>query len=88
MQQDIVEFLNIKVQEYERQISALEDSIRKLEKDKSESEAESKQTLEKHIEDSKQEIDHLSIQCAKYKHELDQLAEFRGKKVRKDTSLY
>ncbi|KAJ3389949.1 hypothetical protein HDU92_000759 [Lobulomyces angularis] len=78
--QDIVEFLNIKVQDHEKLINTLEAQIRALEAEKKDMEAAGKQKLNIANEEYKAEVELLHIQCAKYKADLDQLSEFRGRK--------
>lgn len=78
--QDIVEFLNIKVQEHEKHICSLEQQVANLENEKRELEANARIKLDQTIDEKQQEIEQMHIQCAKYKTDLDQLSEFRGRK--------
>jgi hypothetical protein len=78
--QDIVEFLNIKLQEQEKHATAQEEVIRLLQNDKKELEVGCRVKIEGVVEQSKIEVEQMNIQCAKYKTDLDQLSEFRGRK--------
>jgi hypothetical protein len=78
--QDIVEFLNIKLQEQEKHVTTQDEVIRVLQKEKKEEELSCRAKIEQVVEGSKIEVEQMNIQCAKYKTDLDQLSEFRGRK--------
>ncbi|KAI8801556.1 hypothetical protein BJ742DRAFT_685065, partial [Cladochytrium replicatum] len=81
--QDILEFLNIKVGEYEKDVSSLEQRIRQLEEEKRALEARSHihhKKLSTYGFASKAEVEVLQVTCAKYRTELDQLNDFKGRK--------
>lgn len=78
--QDIVEFLNIKVQEHEKHITTLDEKIAQLEQERKEIEQKLLLELDTLSKLSESEKAALSATCAKYKAELDTLADFRAKK--------
>lgn len=51
-----------------------------MQNDKRELEATCKQKIEQVVAEKQAEVEQMNIQCAKYKTDLDQLSEFRGKK--------
>ncbi|KAI8924664.1 hypothetical protein BC831DRAFT_436357 [Entophlyctis helioformis] len=80
IQQDIVEFLNIKVGEHEKMIASLESKTRQLEEEKRDLETWSKNEIESTRMSMHSELEILQIQCAKYKAELAELTAFSAKK--------
>ncbi|KAJ3093092.1 hypothetical protein HK102_009524 [Quaeritorhiza haematococci] len=86
--QDIVDFLNIKVQEQEKHITAQENQMRQMDEEKREIEVKANilfmqlfaLDMEAAINQAKSEIDSLQLVCAKYKTELSELSEFKGQK--------
>ncbi|KAJ3287591.1 hypothetical protein HK104_008523 [Borealophlyctis nickersoniae] len=85
--QDIVEFLNIKVGEHEKQIGSLEEKVRQLEEEKKEVENRGKMELEAAMREAKKENGALQSQCAKYKAELADLNAFAGRKDEMEQQL-
>ncbi|KAJ3213374.1 hypothetical protein HDU67_002956 [Dinochytrium kinnereticum] len=79
--QDIVEFLNIKVREHEEQITMLEEKVRAQEDEMRERDQKAKADMEHAISEGKLELEQAMNQGARYKAELDQLFEFKGRKV-------
>ncbi|KAJ3390061.1 ubiquitin-like protein atg8 [Entophlyctis sp. JEL0112] len=79
-QQDIVEFLNIKVREHEEHITNLETTIQKLEEDKRALEEKALADMAHAEEEWHKELDNVRTQNLKYKGELDLLFEFKGRK--------
>ncbi|KAI8850655.1 hypothetical protein BC829DRAFT_388601 [Chytridium lagenaria] len=78
--QDIVEFLNIKVREHEEQITLLEQKVRAQEDEMRERDMKAKADLEHAISEGKRELEQAQNLGARYKAELDQLFEFKGRK--------
>lgn len=62
-----MEFLNIKLQEQEKQLSAQDESIRILQAEKRELETVCKQKVEQIVTEKRTEIELMNIQVAKYK---------------------
>ncbi|KAI9209794.1 uncharacterized protein BJ171DRAFT_485041 [Polychytrium aggregatum] len=85
--QDIVEFLNIKVQEHEKQITVLEQRIVSLDDEKKDIKLKAAAELDSLSQNFKVDYETLSMTCAKYKQELDQLSDFRSKKADMEQSL-
>ncbi|KAJ3105506.1 hypothetical protein HDU97_007985, partial [Phlyctochytrium planicorne] len=78
--QDIVEFLNIKVREHEEQITLLEEKVRSQEDEIRERDLKARAELDHVISESKRELEQAQSQGLRYKSELDQLFEFKGRK--------
>ncbi|KAJ3125426.1 ubiquitin-like protein atg8 [Physocladia obscura] len=79
-EQDIVEFLNIKVREHEEHITNLESKIQQLENEKRSLETKAKADIENATIEWKKEVDNVQTVNAKYKSELDMLLDFKGRK--------
>ena len=79
--EDIVEFLNIKVQEHERYIEALEIKSKKLEDEKSHFESKSQGEIQALKDETKNEIESLTSQLFKAKQDLSDLSIFSSQKV-------
>ncbi|KAJ3130852.1 hypothetical protein HK101_004920, partial [Irineochytrium annulatum] len=78
--QDIVEFLNIKVREHEEQINQLEEKVRRQEEEMRERDIKARLELETSVAEVRRELDGSQALAARYKAELDQLFDFRGRK--------
>ncbi|KAJ3317108.1 hypothetical protein HDU93_004196, partial [Gonapodya sp. JEL0774] len=78
--QDIVEFLNLKVSEHERQIASLEDRIERLLTDHSHQVERLKATAEDAAEEARNEAERLSHMVAKQEKELEMLNDFKRRK--------
>lgn len=78
--QDIVEFLNIKVGEHEKMISNLELSNRNLEQEKKDMDASYRKEVVVLQQQSTDEIESLTAQCAKLKSDLAELSSFSVQK--------
>ena len=80
-QQDIVEFLNIKVREYEDHVNQLEAKVRELDEEKRVQDIRAKAELENATQKWKLELEQVQSQSLRYKGELDLLSEFKLQKV-------
>ncbi|KAJ3027247.1 hypothetical protein HDV00_011336 [Rhizophlyctis rosea] len=85
--QDIVEFLNIKVGEHEKQINVLEETVRRLEQEKRDAEQRGKDNLDNAMKEAKKEMDGVMQQFGKAKAELADLKKFAEDKVRMEKEL-
>lgn len=79
-QQDIVEFLNIKVGEHEKMISGLEAKNKVLEEEKKLVEEKCKFEVDNIQSVTQLEIDNLSFQCQKLKSDLVELSSFSAQR--------
>ena len=86
-QQDIVEFLNIKVGEHEKLIYSLETKAKRLETENQQMSQKTDFEIGSLRSTTQAEIDSLGQQCSKYKAELNDLAEFAEKKVHRMTQF-
>lgn len=80
--EDIVEFLNLKVGEHEKLISALEAKIKRLEDENKVLESKAQIEIDSITKNTTEEISSLSTQTTKYKAELLELTKFAENKVR------
>ncbi|KAI9098218.1 hypothetical protein DFS34DRAFT_619985 [Phlyctochytrium arcticum] len=78
--QDIVEFLNIKVTEHEKQISTLEDTVAQLNAERAAMDQKAQQELENALKAAHHETESLQSQCAVLKAQLNDLNTFAGRK--------
>ncbi|KAJ3048156.1 hypothetical protein HK097_010818 [Rhizophlyctis rosea] len=85
--QDIVEFLNIKVGEHEKQITTLEETVRRLELEKTQLEQRGKTELDNAMRDAQKEMEGVQAQFGKAKAELADLKKFAEDKVRMEREL-
>ncbi|KAI8821531.1 uncharacterized protein EV422DRAFT_619856 [Fimicolochytrium jonesii] len=85
--QDIVEFLNIKVTEHERQITALEHRITTLDAEKAEMASAHAQKIEDAVAESRNEVESLQGVVGGLKAQLSDLGGFASQKTDLETAL-
>ncbi|KAJ3182622.1 hypothetical protein HDU87_007960 [Geranomyces variabilis] len=85
--QDIVEFLNIKVGEHEKQINTMEEKAVQMDQEKADMVKQAQSNLDSAMAEAHKEIDSLQNQCSVYKAQLSDLHNFAARKVELEQQL-